>query len=110
MALITCLECGCSVRNSAASCPGCGAVLRVHNGLPWPSFHIATAAFVIAIATPFLSSQEAVWLKLLSIALLALITVCMVWIIPAVVEGKRRQKRSTRSGRSQEYVPTRYPR
>jgi hypothetical protein len=44
---------------------------------------------------------------MLSMVLLALVTICMVWIIPAIVDGKRRQHRSTRSATSREYVPTR---
>jgi hypothetical protein len=107
MASITCLNCGSNVSSHAASCPDCGAALRAQSYLAWPSFHIATGAFAIAVAAPFLSSTGAIWLKMLSMALLALVTICMAWIIPAVVEGKRRQQRSTQSSKSQECVPTR---
>jgi hypothetical protein len=107
MALITCLNCGNNVSIHAASCPDCGSVLRAQSYLAWPSFHIATGAFAIAVAAPFLSSTGAAWLKVLSMVLLALVTICMAWIIPAVVEGKRRQQRSSKSSKSQEYVPTR---
>ena len=107
MALTLCLNCGSNVSSHASSCPDCGAVLRAESYLAWPFFHIATGAFAIAVAAPFLSSSGATWLKMLSMALLALVTICMAWIIPAVVEGKRRQQRSTKSSRSQECVPTR---
>ena len=107
MASITCLNCGSNVSSHASSCPDCGAVLRAESYLAWPFFHIATGAFAIAVAAPFLSSSGATWLKMLSMALLALVTICMAWIIPAVVEGKRRQQRSTKSSKSQECVPTR---
>ena len=69
--------------------------------------YIIAALGAIAVAAPFLSSTGAIWLKMLSMALLALVTICMAWIIPAVVEGKRRQQRSTKSSKSQECVPTR---
>jgi hypothetical protein len=107
MASTLCLNCGSNVSNHASSCPDCGVVLRVESYLAWPFFQIATGAFAIAVAAPFLSSTGAIWLKMLSMALLALVTICMAWIIPAVVEGKRRQQRSTKSSRSQECVPTR---
>ncbi len=107
MALIVFLNCGSDVSSHAASCPGCGSAIRKDSYLAWSSFHIAAGAFAIAIAAPFLSSTGAVWLNMLSMVLLALITICMVWIIPAVVDGKRRQQRSTRSASSREFVPTR---
>lgn len=107
MALVSCRDCGHKVSDSAASCPGCGAVLRIYNDLAWPSFHIAGAAFVIAVATPFLSGTMTWWAKLLAIALLGLTAGISAWSIPALAEHRRlRKERSIKVPRPRKYVPS----
>jgi hypothetical protein len=89
MALITCLDCGCGVSDSAVSCPGCGAVLRSHNDLAWPTFYIASAAFIIAVTAPFLSGGMPWWAKLLTIACIGLAANLSAWAIPAGLRHRR---------------------
>lgn len=107
MALVNSRDCGHKVSDSAPSCPACGAVLRIYNDLARPSFHIAGAAIVIAVATPFLSSTMPRWGKLLLVSLAGLVAGVSAWGIPALAEQRRLHKeRSTKTVRSRKYVPS----
>lgn len=110
MSLTVCLACGTDVQQRAATCPGCGTHRGVDNTLARRSFLLAAALGAVAVAAPFLLAADTPWIKPLSILVLALVTASMIWIIPAIVEGKQRQNRSSHSGTSREHVPTRYPR
>lgn len=108
MSIIVCLACGTDVNQHAAICPGCGAHRGVDNTLARRSFQFAAGLGVLAVGASLLFGAEAPWIKPLSIFVLAIITSSMIWIIPAIVEGKRRQTRSTHSGKSREHVPRRH--
>jgi len=108
MSLIDCRDCGNKVSDSAAACPGCGAVLRVYNDLAWPSFHVAGAAFVIAVTFSFLPASAKWWSKLLTTGLSGLTVGIALWAIPALVEDRRLRKGlPARKPRSKRYIRAR---
>jgi hypothetical protein len=95
MALLDCPDCNQKVSDNAASCPGCGNVLRAYNDLNFPSYHLAAVALVIATLTPALTSSAPWWLRIIMSAGLALFIVITTWIVPGITEhlGLRKLQR-----------------
>ena len=107
MSMTVCLACGTDVRDGAVTCPGCGMQRAVNNTLARRLFVVATGFGVLAVIAPLLLGTEAAWIRPLSILVLAIVAGSMIWIIPAIVDGQRRQAQSACCGKSSEYVPTR---
>lgn len=110
MSMSVCLACGTDVRDTATTCPGCGTQRGVNNTLARRLFVVAAGFGVLAVIAPLVFAADAAWIRPLSILVLAFVAGSMIWIIPAIVDGQRRQARSASHSKSSEHVPTRYPR
>jgi MFS superfamily sulfate permease-like transporter len=107
VALINCPDCNHKISDSAAACPGCGAIRRAYNELNWPAFHIAAAALVIAVATPIMSSAMHLWEKLLTICVLAVVVTALAWGIPWLAEQRRLHREHTvTKSKKRKYAPS----
>lgn len=89
MALIECSDCGHKVSDSAASCPGCGAIRKAYNELNWPAFHITAVSMLIALTVPYFPSTMPPLARLIGVVVLALVISILGWGIPAVAESRR---------------------
>jgi len=100
MALVDCRDCGHKVSDSAAACPGCGAIRRAYNELNWPGFHMAAVAVVISLAAAFLPPTANLLTRLTTIALTSLSIAIVGWGIPYLAEHRKLKK--------QDKMPARY--
>jgi len=97
MALVDCRDCGHKVSDSAASCPGCGAIRRAYNELNWPGFHMAAAAFVISVAAISLPASANLLTRLTTIGLTSLAIAIVGWCLPYVAETRKLRKQDKAS-------------
>lgn len=96
MALVDCRDCGHKVSDSAAACPGCGAIRKAYNELNWPAFHMAGAALVISIVGSSLPASTSWWARLLTIVICSLLTTVIAWVIPHISEARRFKRMDAR--------------
>jgi len=92
VALVICRDCGQKVSDSAASCPGCGAIRRAYNELNWPGFHVAAAAFVISVAAISLPASANFLTRITTIGLSGLLVAILCWVAPYIVESRKLSK------------------
>jgi len=92
MALVDCRDCGQKVSDSAAACPGCGAIRKAYNELNWPAFHMAGAALVISVATATLPPSMGIWPRLATITVTGLLVTILAWVVPHIAENRRFKK------------------
>lgn len=92
MALVDCRDCGHKVSDSAAACPGCGAIRRAYNDLNWPGFHMAAVAVVISLVATSLPASANLLTRLGTIGLTGLATAIVGWSIPYVAEARKLRK------------------
>lgn len=98
MALINCPDCTHKVSDNAGACPGCGRVMLAYNDLNFPSYHVATAALVIAILAPVIPASAPWWFKIAASVTLGLVMATLTWIWPAISERLRLRKLLKRNG------------
>lgn len=92
MALVDCRDCGHKVSDSAAACPGCGAIRKAYNELNWPAFHLAGAALVISIVSGSLPASTPLWARLLTIVVCGVLITIFAWALPNRAENRRFKK------------------
>jgi hypothetical protein len=99
MALIECPACGHKVSDSAASCPGCGAIRGACNELNWPTFHITAVGMLFVLAVPNFSGTLSPPARIMGTSFLAIVLGVLGWDIPAVAESRRLRRERKAAGR-----------
>lgn len=106
MALIECPECSHKVSDSAASCPGCGAIRRAYNELNWPAFHVTAAGMIVVLTVPNFPSTMSPLARFAGTCILAIVLVTISWVAPAVAESRRlRREQKVTKQRPDRYSP-----